>query len=181
MQGELSFCDISVSEVRFPMDASISPPDDVVIRSMRAADLPAIVELDALVNGQERVEFFQRRLRRDAGHDESAILLAAFVHDTVIGFVMGELVYGEFGFTQVTGLLDSIAVHPQYARQGIGQRLGAAFISESARRGAQAVFTLVAWDAWDLLKFFHALGFSLANSIPLELPIVPPDRQEKGR
>jgi ribosomal protein S18 acetylase RimI-like enzyme len=143
---------------------------EVSIRPMRYADLAVIVELDAHAFGSTRPAYFERRLTvLDAvGADMQPIFLVAIYRDQVIGFVMGTLSYGEFGLTQVTAILDSIAVHPHYQRQGIGQQLTEAFIKESARQGASSVYTLVNWDNWTLLKVFHALGFVLASTIPLE-------------
>ena len=142
----------------------------VSIRSMRQIDLSIVVELDAHVFGSRRPAYFERRLvvLDSAGTETRVIFLVAIYQDQVIGFVMGTLAYGEFGLTQVTAILDSIAVHPVYQHQGVGQKLTEAFMQESARQGASSVYTLVNWDNWTLLKVFHALGFELASTIPLE-------------
>lgn len=143
---------------------------EVSIRAMRHADLADVVELDAHAFGSARPAYFERRFTvLDAADAETrAIFLVAVYRDRVIGFVMGTLAYGEFGLTQVTAILDSIAVHPRYQHQGVGQQLTEDFIKQSARQGASAVYTLVNWDNWTLLKVFHALGFTLASTIPLE-------------
>jgi ribosomal protein S18 acetylase RimI-like enzyme len=145
-------------------------PFDVSIRAMVHADLAVVVELDALVFGTKRSAYFERRLAalNEQGADSRTVFLVADNRGMVIGFVMGALAYGEFGLTQVTAILDSIAVHPPYQRQGIGRQLIEAFIERSTRQGAAAVYTLVNWDNWMLLKTFHALGFVLASTIPLE-------------
>ncbi len=144
--------------------------EERVIRAMEHADLAVVVALDALVFGSMREAYFERRLAvLDAGDaDTRAIFLVAQYRDRVIGFVMGTLAYGEFGLTQVTAILDSIAVHPRYQRQGVGRQLIEAFIKQSALQGGAAVYTLVNWDNWRLLKVFHSLGFVLAPTIPLE-------------
>jgi ribosomal protein S18 acetylase RimI-like enzyme len=144
---------------------------------MWQADLAVVVDLDALVFGSARPAYFERRLTiLDASDAETrAIFLVAIYRDQVIGFVMGTLAYGEFGLTQVTAILDSIAVHPNYQHHGIGQQLTEVFIQQSARQGASSVYTLVNWDNWALLKVFHALGFTLASTIPLERRIDWPD------
>ncbi len=142
----------------------------VTIRPMRHADLSVVVELDARVFGSTRPAYFERRLDvlNSAGPETRAIFLVAVYRDQVIGFIMGTLAYGEFGLTQVTAILDSIAVHPDFQHQGIGQKLTEAFMKQSAHQGASTVYTLVNWDNWTLLKVFHALGFELASTIPLE-------------
>jgi ribosomal protein S18 acetylase RimI-like enzyme len=154
------------------METSASSLDiqEVSIRTMRQTDLLIVVELDAHVFGSKRPAYFERRMvvLDNADAETRAIFLVALDQDQVIGFVMGTLAYGEFGLTQVTAILDSIAVHPVYQHQGIGQKLTEAFMKESARQGASSVYTLVNWDNWTLLKVFHALGFELASTIPLE-------------
>ena len=143
---------------------------EVSIRAMERTDLAVVVALDALVFGVMRSAYFERRFTTldENGADAHMIFLVADYHGTVIGFVMGTLAYGEFGLTQVTAILDSIAVQPHYQQHGIGRQLIEAFIKRSTRQGAAAVTTLVHWDNWTLLKTFHALGFVLASTIPLE-------------
>ncbi len=154
------------------MEISVDSLDiqEVAIRPMQQTDLQIVIELDAHVFGSTRPAYFERRLvaldNADAG--TRSIFLVAVYRDQVIGFIMGTLAYGEFGLTQVTAILDSIAVHPAYQHQGIGQKLAEAFMKQSAYKGASSVYTLVNWDNWTLLKVFHALGFELASTIPLE-------------
>jgi predicted N-acetyltransferase YhbS len=154
---------------QYPTTANFSR-QGVSIRAMERADLAVVAELDALVFGVMRSAYFERRLAALNENDADArmISLVADYQDAVIGFVMGTLAYGEFGLTQVTVILDSIAVHPRYQQQGIGRQLIEAFIKRSSFQGAAAVYTLVNWDSWMLLKTFHALGFVLASTIPLE-------------
>jgi predicted N-acetyltransferase YhbS len=153
----------------YPTTANFSR-QDVSIRAMERADMAVVVELDAQAFGVMRSAYFERRLATLSENDADArmIFLVADYQGTVIGFVMGTLAFGEFGLTQVTAILDSIAVHPRYQRQGIGRQLIEAFIKWSAIQGAAAAYTLVNWDNWTLLKAFHSLGFVLASTIPLE-------------
>ncbi len=143
---------------------------EISIRPMLHTDLSIVIELDAYVFGSIRPTYFERRLIAldNSDAETRTIFLVAIYRDQVIGFIMGTLAYGEFGLTQVTAILDSIAVHPSYQHQGIGQKLAEAFMKQSALQGASSVYTLVNWDNWTLLKVFHALGFELASTIPLE-------------
>lgn len=146
---------------------------EVSVRPMRPSDVSVVIELDARILGQARTTYFQRRLaaleHADIGHH--LIFLVADYHDEIIGFIMGTLAFGEFGLAQVTAIIDSLTVHPHYQRQHIGQQLIETFLSRSASLGARAAYTLVQWENWELLKVFHALGFSLASTIPLERQI----------
>jgi putative acetyltransferase len=144
----------------------------VSIRAMRPADLDAVVALDARVFGERRA-YFERRLASfdHAELTSHSIGLVAEVSGAVVGLVMGTLTSGEFGFSRVTALVDSIAVHPDHQRLGIGRQLANAFIEEAARQEAREVYTLVNWNAWEMLKFFDSLGFALASTIPLHREI----------
>ncbi len=150
-----------------------SSRSQVTIRAMRPSDLDAVVELDARVFGEPRPAYFERRMA-SLGQDEATshtIALVAEASGAMVGLVMGTLASGEFGFAQVTALVDSIAVHPDYQRRGVGRRLANAFVTEGEARGAREVYTLVNWNAWDMLKFFDSVGFSLASTIPLRRTI----------
>jgi ribosomal protein S18 acetylase RimI-like enzyme len=148
-------------------------PQEVSIRPMRCSDAAGVIALDARVLGQPRPAYFERRLaaveHTDAGNH--LIFLVADHRDEIIGFVIGTLASGEFGLAQVTAIIDSIAVHPRYLRQHLGQQLVETFLSQSASLGATAAYTLVPLENWELLKMFHALGFELASTIPLERQI----------
>jgi N-acetylglutamate synthase-like GNAT family acetyltransferase len=84
-----------------------------------------------------------------------------------VGFVMATLTSGEFGFSEITALMDSIAVPPARQRHGTGKRLIEALVAESTSRGARDMYTLVNWNSWELLKFFDSLQFGLAQTILL--------------
>jgi len=144
-----------------------------IIRAMRPDDLDAVTQIDARVFGAPRRAYFERRLAALAPSALESHVIGLVAEDggAIVGFVMGSLTNGEFGFSEVTALVDSIAVHPSQWRRGLGQRLASAFVAESAARGAREVYTLVNWNAWDMLKFFDSLGFSLAQTVPLRLRI----------
>jgi ribosomal protein S18 acetylase RimI-like enzyme len=136
---------------------------------MRRDDLDAVVQLDARIAGATRRAYFERRLialgaATTASHSLS---LVAVDGDNVVGFVMGTLTTGEFGFVEVTALVDSIAVHPGQRHQRIGRQLVKAFLAECAAYGARDVYTLVNWNSWEMLRFFDSVGFSLAPTVPL--------------
>lgn len=152
----------------------------VAIRPLRRADLDAVVDLDASVFGAPRRAYFERRLASlgETGPQVHTIGLVAETEGAIAGLVMGTLTHGEFGFSQVTALIDSLAVRPEHQQRGTGCRLAAAFLEESAAQGATEAYTLVNWNAWDLLKFFDSLGFALASTVPLRRRIGGNERDE---
>ena len=154
-------------------------PPRLAVRAIRASDIGGVVQLDARVFGEPRPAYFERRLAPLDGADQAkhTIGIVAEEDGALIGFVMGTLTSGEFGFVDATALVDSIAVHPDWRRRGIGRRLADALIAECAARGAREVYTLVNWNSWDMLKFFDAIGFSLAQTVPLRRRIGEPGGQ----
>lgn len=139
------------------------------IREMRPDDLEMVVGLDARVFGKARPAYFERRLASFRAHDSNGHTLGLVAEDdgVVVGFVLGTLTSGEFGFEGVTVLMDSIAVAPNRQRRGIGHQLTRALIAESAALGARDMYTLVNWKAWDMLAFFDAAHFGLAQTVLL--------------
>jgi predicted N-acetyltransferase YhbS len=139
------------------------------LRAMLPGDLDAVVQLDTFVFGASRRAHLARRLEALAAAEPAnqTIGLVAEEDGALVGFIMGVLTNGEFGFTDVTALVDSIAVHPSRRRGGIGRQLTAAFLTECAARGARDAYTLINWSAWDMLRFFDSMGFSLAQTVPL--------------
>jgi len=80
-----------------------------------------------------------------------------------------------------------VGVNPVYQRKGIGRLLFNELIevfkrsgleklpdqkeSKSKIEGVNVVYTLVSWDRWDLVPFYHAMGFKKGNMLNLELKI----------
>jgi predicted N-acetyltransferase YhbS len=147
------------------------------IRSMRTDDLEMVVQLDARVFGIARPAFFERRIALLGAHDSAShtLGLVAEENGAVVGFVLGTLTSGEFGFAGVTVLMDSIAVAPHRQRHGIGHQLTRALVAESAALGARDMYTLVDWKAWDMLAFFDAADFGLAQMVLLHQHIGEPE------
>lgn len=152
----------------------------VTIRRMHPDDLDAVVQLDASVFGEPRPAYFERRLTSLSEHDPESdtIGLVAESRGAMVGFVMATLTSGEFGFTEITALMDSIAVHPAQQRHGTGKRLIEALVAESTSRGARDMYTLVNWNSWDLLKFFDSLQFGLAPTILLRRRIGETEKEQ---
>ena len=153
---------------RTPTPRSAVRPQ-ATIRQMRSDDLAHVIALDARVFGTERHAYFERRLASLDRHDPASHTLGLVAEDSgaIVGFVMGTLTSGEFGFAEATVLIDSIAVAPGRQRHGIGRLLAETLVAEGAARGARDVYTLVNWNSWDMLKFFDSVDFGLAQTVLL--------------
>jgi len=158
----------------------------VKIRVLDESDLDAVVEIDKKVLGKERRAFWKRKIAY-AGIYPRPALVAEF-EGKVVGFILGYVSGWEFGVPDTVGWIDTLGVDPTYQRRGIGRALFNALIEifkssgreetpearETEKReveGVDVVYTLTSWSDWDLLQFYHAMGFKKGEMLNLELKI----------
>jgi ribosomal protein S18 acetylase RimI-like enzyme len=144
-------------------------PADVTIRVLRGEDFSAIVEIDALVRGRPRPEYYERKMRNLMdGSSQIVSSLAAEVDGKVIGFLMGQVYDGEFGIPDTTAVVDTIGVLPALQRSGVARMLFEEFVTSMKAIGVTGLRTLVDWNAWDLITFFDSMGFTPIPMLNLE-------------
>lgn len=147
--------------------------DTVLVRTMRADDLEAVVSIDAAAGGRRRPRYFELMLERALKHAALQVSLIAELEGQVVGFLVTSLYYGEFGVVEPTASIDAIGVDPAYR----GRHVGKALIRQlRLNLGALRITTLrteVAWDDFELLAFFKREGFSPIARLCLECPLDP--------
>lgn len=155
----------------------------VKIRALTEDDLESIVEIDRNVLGESRREYWMRKISYADIYPRPS--LVAEVEGKVVGFILGYVSGWEFGVPDTVGWIDTIGVDPAYQRRGIGKILIKEFIENLKRTGKEerpeakkskiegvnVVYTLVEGTDWNLLQFFHAMGFKRGDMINLELKI----------
>ena len=141
----------------------------ITIRLMKADDFDAVVRIDEKVLKDSRPEYYEMKFTKlfKSKHYVPTSLVAE-EDEKVVGFVMGELFRGEYGIAQEKATLNTIGVHPDYQRRGIGERLINEFMDHLKRLGVQKVNTLVHWDDPYLIHFFSTNQFSPSKTINLE-------------
>lgn len=140
------------------------------IRPLTTGDLEAIVEIDRKVLGKTRRDYWKKIELPDPRYALSC--LVAEIDGKVIGFIVGEVSGWEFGIPNTIGWITTIGVDPSYQHRGVARRLSEEFIKNLKAIGVTIVYTLVNWNDWDVLKFFHAMGFKRGGEmINLELKI----------
>ena len=144
--------------------------ENVKIRPLRKEDLDAIVEIDEKVLGENRRNYWERKLEL-MNNKASQISLVAEVEEQVVGFILGDVSGWEFGVPETIGWIDTIGVEPFYQKKGLATALAQELIRNLKALGVRTIYTLVSWNDWDLLQFFHAMGFSRGDMINLELKI----------
>ncbi len=144
--------------------------ENVKIRTLKREDLDAIVKIDERVLGENRRNYWERKLGL-MNDKSSQISLVAEMEGAVVGFVLGDISGWEFGVPETIGWIDTIGVEPAYQKKGVATALARALVQNLRRLGVKTIYTLVSWNDWDLLQFFHAMGFSRGDMINLELKI----------
>ena len=142
----------------------------VKIRGLTLKDLPAIIEIDRKVLGKPRPEYWKRKIEVSEFRPPLASLVAE-LNGKVIGFILGDVSGWEFGVPDNTGTIETVGVDPAYQRRGIARLLAEELIKSFKLNGVQKINTLVEWGDWDLLQFFHTMGFRRGQRINLELDL----------
>lgn len=145
--------------------------EDMVIRVMRPEDISRIVEIDEKVSGETRLAYYERKFTQVLSEREMVTSLVAEVEGEVIGFIMGEVLLGEFGIPVETGIIDTIGVDPKYQGSGVGKTLIIEFSSNLRKAGVKTVYTFINWNDWSLLRFFESFGFEPGKMINLEMQL----------
>ena len=147
--------------------------ENVKIRILKREDLVAIVEIDEKILGENRRNYWERKLEKLElmNNKASQISLVAEVEGKVVGFILGDISGWEFGVPDTIGWIDTIGVEPVYQKKGLATALAHELIEKLKTIGVKTIYTLVSWNDWDLLQFFHAMGFTRGDMINLELKI----------
>ena len=144
--------------------------ENVKIRLLKREDLGAIVEIDEKVLGERRKDYWERKLETRNSKASQASLVAE-VDGEVAGFILGDVSGWEFGVPDTIGWIDTIGVDPTFQKQGLATALARELDKNLRTLGVKTIYTLVSWKDWDLLQFFHAMGFTRGDMINLELKI----------
>jgi predicted N-acetyltransferase YhbS len=148
----------------------MNPLENVKIRSLKKEDLETIVEIDGKVLGDKRRDYWEKKLER-VDNRSSQVSLVAEVEGNVVGFILGDVSGWEFGVPNTIGWIDTIGIDPIYQKKGLATALAQELIKKLKTIGVKTIYTLVSWNDWDLLQFFHAMGFTRGDMINLELTI----------
>jgi predicted N-acetyltransferase YhbS len=144
--------------------------ENVIIRTLKKDDLDGIVGIDEKVLGENRRNYWERKLEL-MNNKFSQTSLVAEVEGEVVGFIFGDVSGWEFGVPETIGWIDTIGIDPDYQKKGLATGLAHELIKNLKALGVKTIYTLVSWNDWDLLQFFRAMGFKRGDMINLELKI----------
>jgi ribosomal protein S18 acetylase RimI-like enzyme len=138
------------------------------LREIRKDDLQAVMEIDEIIRGFSRPEYWEGRFASAEILPPWASLVAE-IDGRVVGFLFGRTGSWESGLTGEVGWIDIIGVHPAYRFKGVGRAL----VNEFTRlikelRGVEKVLTLVDPEEPETAGFFYRIGYVRGRLIHME-------------
>jgi ribosomal protein S18 acetylase RimI-like enzyme len=137
------------------------------LRGLRPQDLEAVIAIDQAITGRSRRGFYAKRLAMLSGGPEGLTGLAAESGGKLVGFVLADVLDGEFGGRAPVGVLHAIGVDRGAVRQGVATSLAAALEGLLADRGVREIRTEADWADHDLAAFLSATGYRLSRRLVL--------------
>lgn len=147
------------------------PSPDARVRTLTRGDLDRIVVMDAQHTGRRRQAWFEGRLGQALDDSDVRVSLGAEVDGTLVGAVLGQVQYGEYGVAEPVAVLDTILVDRAFSHQGVGTALVEHLARNLRALNIERIRTEVAWDQQHLLAFLAHHGFAPAQRLVLERPL----------
>lgn len=142
------------------------------MRVMKRDDLDAVVAIDEMVSKQERRQYYERKLESVTSNPYNInTSLVAEADGKVVGFVMGDVYFGEYGIPETSATIDTIGVHPGFQNRGVAHDLMDQFLTNMKAVGVRRIYTLVNWDDFSLERFFASHKFQPSKRVNLELQL----------
>ena len=158
------------------------------VRSLTPADFERVVEIDRELSGFSRRGFFEKRLRCAEAYPKAFASLGYEEDGVLEGFVMAQMLDGEFGGAEPSGILDAIGTAAKVRGHGGARALLGKLVEKLKARGAKELRTQLRWQEQPLIRFFASAGFELSPSLVLsrscakqEGEIAPGDPARRAR
>lgn len=131
-----------------------------IIREMKVEDLPTVLEIDRL---SFPIPWSERTYRFELNDNQAAQLKVAEVLEEGILRVIG---YVGFWFIVDEAHISTLAVHPAYRGQGIGEQLLQDALNAAVTRGAQVATLEVRVSNDAALNLYRKFGFEVIGERP---------------
>jgi N-acetylglutamate synthase-like GNAT family acetyltransferase len=146
--------------------ASLSP--DLMVRPLRRADLERVIAIDQAVVGAVRRRFMERRLTAAEHRPDEHLFVGVERGGILAGYALGRVLHGEFGRVEPVAVLDAMGVDPDSRDHGCGHALMEGMLAVLRHKRVTRLHSQADWTSHELLKFFHSMGFTLAQRVVLE-------------
>jgi GNAT superfamily N-acetyltransferase len=134
------------------------------IRALTRDDLPAVVAIDAAIEGRWRRNYVERRLAAALREPALHAQFAACDRNGLAGYILARVLEGEFGRGETGLRLEMIGMRPDARGHGGGARLFQVLTDWARRHGVRNVHTSASWRDSEMLRWLDAMGFQLAPS-----------------
>ncbi|MBK6402552.1 MAG: GNAT family N-acetyltransferase [Rhodocyclaceae bacterium] len=140
-----------------------------IMRVLKKGDLEGIVAIDTKITNQNRREYYARKIDTITDPERSInTSIVAELDGKVVGFIMGDVYFGEFGIPETSATIDTLGVDPSIQNKGLASELLDQFMMNMKAAGVKKVYTLVNWSDFALEKFFSRHKFVPSKRINLE-------------
>lgn len=147
----------------------LAPP--CTVRHLRPADLERVIAIDARLFGHARRGYLTHKLEVNLLDTSLQVSLGAEIDKSLVGFLLARVWTGEFGSSEPVAVLDTLGVHPDFQKRGIGQALIEQLAQNLRGLNVDTLRTEVDWGEFEVLRFFHERGFRPAARVCLDLPL----------
>jgi len=137
------------------------------IRPLAREDLPAVLAIDASIEGHSRRTYVERRLAAALREPALHAQFAACDGKGLAGYILARVLVGEFGRSKTSLRLELVGVRPDAQRSGAGTRLFEVLEQWAARHQIDALRTSAHWSNARMLGWLAAMGFRLAPEVVL--------------
>ena len=142
------------------------------MRVMKSEDLDAVVAIDTLISKQQRRQYYERKIAAVVNNPHNInTSLVADVDGKIVGVIMGDVYFGEYGVPETSATIDTIGVHPDCQSRGVAHDLMDQFLTNMKGVGVSKVYTMVNWNDFSLERFFANHKFQPSKRINLELQL----------
>lgn len=156
-------------------ETAATPTETITIRAAGSDDCVRVTDLDALITGLRKDEYWRQTFVRYIGRDGRHVLIAEGggaegAEPAFAGFIIGEVRAWEFGSVPC-GWIVAIGVEPEQRVHRIGERLFNAMCEKLEEDGVEMVRTMIARADHLNMSFFRAQGMMAGPFIELEKPL----------
>ncbi len=131
-------------------------------RPLQEADLRQVISMDKKIGGEDRTDFFHKRMHTMEHSPDAYISIVITADDRVCGFLLASVLTGEFGGTGAVAQIDTINVPQSERGLGLGKRLMTTLKEKAHLAGCILLRTQARWQHQELIRYFARAGFELA-------------------
>ena len=133
--------------------------DNIEVRSLVMDDVAGAVRVDSRITGEDRSAYIEHQVKEALTDTAVRVSLAACRDGSVAGYVTARVDLGDFGRTEPVAIIDTIAVDPWFAGNGIGTALVSQLAVNLEALRVERVETVLERERLDMLAFFQKMGF----------------------